>query len=185
MNIVQLTAENLPQYRYALAALMIDAIKNNMTTAFQNSRGMQRHQDAERYFHSLRDQMARHDLLMWIAIIDSSLVGSVQMGICQRPDGQNRAEVLQLLVHSGVQHEKIGQRLMQALEQKAESHQRGLLYLDVIAGSSAEEFYRSHGYHYLGELPDYALCSDGHSHPSAIYYKRLRTGSAENVVSSY
>lgn len=185
MNIVQVTAETLPLYRQALATLMIDAVKNNMTSAFQRSQGMQQYQDAERYFHSLRNQMARHELLLWIAVLESVVVGSVQLNICQRPDGQNRAEVLQLLVHSSAQREGIGRRLMQTLEHKAESYQRGLLYLDVIAGSAAENFYRAHGYHYLGELPDYALCADGHPHPGAIYYKRLRTSPAENVATSY
>ena len=103
MNIVQLTAETLPLYRQALAALMVEAVKNNMTSAFQHSQKMQQYQDAERYFHSLRNKMARHELLLWIAVIDSVVVGSVQLNICQRPDGQNRAEVLQLLVHSNAQ----------------------------------------------------------------------------------
>ncbi|QCP58058.1 GNAT family N-acetyltransferase [Pantoea sp. SO10] len=185
MNIVQLTAETLPLYRQALAALMVEAVKNNMTSTFQHSQKMQQYQDAERYFHSLRNKMARHELLLWIAVIDSVVVGSVQLNICQRPDGQNRAEVLQLLVHSNAQREGIGRRLMQTLEHKAESYQRGLLYLDVIADSAEEIFYRAHGYRYLGELPDYALCADGHPHPGAIYYKRLRTSPAENVATSY
>jgi hypothetical protein len=74
---------------------------------------------------------------------------------------------------------------MQEIEKKAENYQRGWLYLDVITGSSAQKFYRSYGNYYLGELPDYALCADGHPHPGIIYYKRLRTDSAENVATSH
>lgn len=73
MNIVQITAETLPRYRQALAALMIDAEKNNMTSAFQHSQKVKQYQDAERYFHSLHNQMARHELLLWIAIIATRL----------------------------------------------------------------------------------------------------------------
>lgn len=185
MNIVQLNADTLPRYRQDLASLMINVIKTNMTSSLHYSHGIRQHQDAERYFHSLRGHMARHDLMLWIAITDTQVVGSVQLSICQRPDGQNRAEVLQLLIHPCAQHKDIGQRLMQALEDKAERCHRSLLFLDVIAGSTIENFYRSHGYHYLGELPDYALCANGHPQPGAIYYKRLHTNPAENVVTSY
>lgn len=185
MNIVQLNADTLPRYRHALAALMIDVLQSNTTSAFQHSHVIQQHRDAERYFHSLRAPMARHELMLWIAVCDSIVVGSVQLSICQRPDGQNRAEVLQLLMHSSAQCEGIGRKLMQVLEQKAQSCHRGLLYLDVIAGSTTENFYRAHGYHFLGELPDYAFCGDGHPQPGAIYYKRLPTSSAENVVTSH
>lgn len=185
MNIVQLNAETLPRYRKALAALMIDAIQHNMAAAFHSSHGQQAYQDAERYFHSLRDGMARHELLMWVALTDNGVAGSVQLSICQRPDGRNRAEVLHLLVHSTAQREGIGRELMNRLESEAESYQRSLLYLDVLAGSPIEHFYRAHGYHYLGELPDYALCAEGHPHPGAIYYKRLRASAAETVTTSY
>ncbi|MGC4087368.1 MAG: GNAT family N-acetyltransferase [Polyangiaceae bacterium] len=185
MNIVLLNAATLPRYRHALAALMIDAIAHNMTPSFRQSRGLEQQQIAERYFHSLRDRLARHELLLWVALNDSGLVGSVQLSICQRPDGQNRAEVLHLLVHSQTRREGIGHKLMQALEQKAEACHRGLLYLDVMAGSPAEAFYRAQGYHYLGELPDYSLRADGHPHPGVIYYKRLRVSAPETAMTTY
>ncbi|ORM59400.1 GNAT family N-acetyltransferase [Pantoea rodasii] len=185
MNIVQLNAETLPRYRQALGALMVDAIQHNMTSAFHPSQGRQRYQDAERYFHSLRDGLARHERLLWVALTDIGVAGSVQLSICQRPDGQNRAEVLHLLVHSEAQREGIGRQLMHKLEEQAGRCARGLLYLDVLAGSPVEAFYRAQGYHYLGELPDYALRADGHPHPGAIYYKRLRTCPAETAATSY
>lgn len=185
MNIFLLNAATLPRYRHALAALMIDAISHNMTSPFRQSSRQEQHQAAERYFHGLRDRLARHELLLWVALNESGLVGSVQLSICQRPDGQNRAEILHLLVHSQARRERIGFKLMQVLEQKAEACHRGLLYLDVMAGSPAEAFYRTQGYHYLGELPDYSLRADGHPHPGAIYYKRLRPGAPEDASSTY
>ena len=111
--------------------------------------------------------------MLWVARDEDGVVGSVQLELCQKPNGKNRAEIQKLLVHSRTRRAGIGRLLIQLLEQSALSQQRGLLYLDTQAGSSAEAFYRALGYRHLGELPDYACTPDGYYHPTAIYYKRL------------
>jgi hypothetical protein len=50
---------------------------------------------------------------------------------------------------------------MNALEQAALQHKRGMLYLDTEAGSVAEDFYKALGYTRAGEIPDYACDPSG------------------------
>ncbi|MNH14090.1 Acetyltransferase [compost metagenome] len=104
---------------------------------------------------------------------DEEVLGSVQLGLCQKPNGLNRAEVQKLLVHSEARRRGLGQQLMQVLELTAQQKKRGLLYLDTEAGSAAEAFYRSQGYTKAGEIPQYACGPDGTYRATALYYKLI------------
>lgn len=52
----------------------------------------------------------------------------MQLELCQKPNGRNRAEVVKLLVHSRARRNGVGQALMKSLEHAALQQQRGLLY---------------------------------------------------------
>lgn len=170
MKIMMLTAATLPVYRSQLAELLMDAVAHNALTDYQP---IQNREEAASYFHSLRDGLAKGERLLWVACDQNGVVASIQLEICARPDGRNRAEVQQLLVHSRARRKGAGKRLLTVLEQEAIHRQRGLLYLDTLAGTPAEAFYRSQGYSCLGELPDYACLAEGYYCPAVIYYKRL------------
>ncbi|HEJ9060546.1 TPA: GNAT family N-acetyltransferase [Serratia fonticola] len=170
MKIVLINAATLPIYRAELAQLLTDAVTHGASVGYDTQIP---HEDAESYFHSLRPALAKGELLLWIARDESGVIGTVQLALCQKPNGRNRAEVQKLLVHSRARRNGVGQALMKALEKMALEIRRGLLYLDTQAGSAAEGLYRSLGYRCLGEIPDYAAAPDGYYHPTAIYYKRL------------
>ncbi|WP_263059642.1 GNAT family N-acetyltransferase [Pectobacterium sp. F1-1] len=165
-----LNAATLPVYREELASLLIDAVEKGASVGYQSPL---HHKEAMEYFHGLQASVANGDRILWAARDEEGIVGSVQLELCQKPNGRNRAEIQKLLVHSRVRRAGIGRQLIQLLEKHALFQQRGLLYLDTQAGSPAEAFYRAMGYHHLGELPDYACTPDGYYHPTAIYYKRL------------
>ncbi|WP_025123277.1 MULTISPECIES: GNAT family N-acetyltransferase [unclassified Serratia (in: enterobacteria)] len=170
MKIVLINAATLPIYRAELARLLTDAVTHGASVGYDTQIP---HEDAESYFHSLRPALAKGELLLWIARDDSGVIGTVQLALCQKPNGRNRAEVQKLLVHSRARRNGVGQALMKTLEKTALEIHRGLLYLDTQAGSGAEALYRLLGYRCLGEIPDYAAAPDGCYHPTAIYYKRL------------
>ncbi|MCV9880620.1 GNAT family N-acetyltransferase [Brenneria izbisi] len=170
MKIVSLNVATLPVYRGELADLLVDAVAKGASIGYQSQVS---HEEAESYFHSLRPSIAKGERMLWIARDFEGVVGSIQLELCQKSNGQNRAEIQKLLVHSHARRMGVGRKLMQVLEKTALQQQRGLLYLDTQAGSPAEMFYRTLGYRYLGELPDYACTPDGYYHPTAIYYKRL------------
>lgn len=171
MKIVLLNASTLPIYRSDLASLLIDAVSHGASIGY-DTRTLSR-EDAEAYFHNLRPAIAKGTLLLWIARDEVGIVGTIQLDLCQKPNGLNRAEVQKLLVHSRSRRSGIGHKLVIAMENTAIQLHRGLLYLDTQAGSPAESFYRTQGYRRMGEIPDYACTPDGCYHPTAIYFKRL------------
>jgi len=170
MKIVQLNAATLPVYRNELAQLLIDAVAQGASVGYTDTLTLEEAQD---YIHTLRDGMVKNHRLVWIARDQRGMIGSIQLDLCMKPNGQNRAEIQKLLVHSQVRRQGIGKALMAVLERAAQDRLRGLLYLDTQSGSTAEAFYRTLGYRCLGEIPDYACTPDGYYHPTAIYYKRL------------
>lgn len=170
MKIVLLNDTTLPVYRTELADLLLDAVTHGASVGYEMPLT---HETAASYFHGLRTSLAEGERLLWIARDQQGIVGSVQLELCQKANGLNRAEVQKLLVHSRIRRQGIGRRLLSVLERTAFELNRGLLHLDTQAGSPAEAFYRTQGYRYLGEIPDYASAPDGCYHPTAIYYKRL------------
>ncbi|CNF23815.1 putative acetyltransferase [Yersinia nurmii] len=171
MKIVLLNAATLPIYRNELALLLIDAVTHGASIGYSSQRLPA--EEAEQYFHSLRPAIAARELMLWIARDKSGVVGTIQLSLCQKANGLNRAEVQKLLVHSRCRRMGIGQKLMHEVEETAYQLHRGLLYLDTQTGSSAESFYRAQGYRCIGEIPDYACTPNGSYHPTSIYYKRL------------
>ncbi|PEH55150.1 GNAT family N-acetyltransferase [Yersinia kristensenii] len=171
MKIVLLNAATLPIYRSELASLLIDAVSHGASIGY-NTRTLSQ-EEAESYYHGLRTAITKGTLLLWIARDDAGIVGTIQLDLCQKLNGLNRAEVQKLLVHSRSRRAGIGHKLIIEMEKMAVQLRRGLLYLDTEAGSPAESFYRAQGYRCMGEIPDYACTPDGHYHPTVIYFKRL------------
>nr|WP_302056163.1 GNAT family N-acetyltransferase [Pseudomonas sp. SBB6] len=153
-----------------MVALLLDAVQHGASVGFLADIDAQQ---AEGYFEEVRQRLVSGELLLWVVGKDKEVLGSVQLGLCLKPNGLNRAEVQKLLVHSAARRRGLGQQLMQALELVARQKQRGMLYLDTEAGSEAEAFYRSLGYSKAGEIPDYACGPDGVYRATALYYKLL------------
>lgn len=85
-----INAATLPIYRDELARLLTDAVAHGASVDYDT---LISHEDAESYFHSLRPALAKGELLPRIARDDSGIIGTVQLELCQKPNGRNRAEV--------------------------------------------------------------------------------------------
>ncbi|KJK09114.1 MULTISPECIES: GNAT family N-acetyltransferase [Pseudomonas] len=166
----RVTHESLAHYRDGLVALLLDAVRQGASVGFLEDIDAQQ---ANSYFDEVKQRLANGELLLWVVSKDEEVLGSVQLGLCQKPNGLNRAEVQKLLVHSEARRRGLGQQLMQVLELTAQQKKRGLLYLDTEAGSAAEAFYRSQGYTKAGEIPQYACGPDGTYRATALYYKLI------------
>jgi acetyltransferase len=173
MNPAQLrrvTAESFAHYRQGLATLLLDAVQHGASVGFMADL------DAEQAYawcDGLKNELEQGSLLLWVIVENEQVLASTQLVLCQKANGLNRAEVQKLLVRPQARRRGLGQQLMQALEQSARQHKRGLLYLDTEAGSPAEAFYSALGYTRVGELPDYCQSPDGRYTPTAIYFKTL------------
>ncbi len=104
---------------------------------------------------------------------DGSLTGIVVLDLAGQPNGQHRAEVTKLMVHSSARRQGLGARLLAEVEDVARERGRRLLVLDTVPGSDAERLYRRHGWIEVGVIPDFALLPDGDPAPTVVFYKRL------------
>jgi len=173
MNPAQLrrvNTESFAHYRSGLIDLLLDAVRQGASVGFLADLDAQQ---ARTYFDGVQHELEKGSLLLWVVVRDEEVVASVQLGLCQKPNGLNRAEVQKLLVSSTARRRGLGQQLMQALELAARQHKRGLLYLDTEANSDTEAFYRAMDYTRVGELPDYCATPDGRYKATAIYFKTL------------
>lgn len=173
MNPAQLrrvTAESFAHYRDGLATLLIETVRNGASVGFMADIDTAQ---AWRWCDGLRPDVADGSLLLWVVVEDEQVIATAQLALCQKPNGLNRAEVQKLMVLPRVRGRGLGRQLMAAIEQAANKHRRGLLFLDTEADSPAEAFYQALGYTRVGELPDYCATPDGRYRPTAIYFKTL------------
>lgn len=170
LTIERLAAADFERYRAGLTALLLDAVGHGASVGFLADLDQA---EANTYFDQVLAGLSDGSLLLWVAVEDDRVLGSVQLGLCQKRNGLNRAEVQKLLVLASAQRRGIARALMQRLEGAAAELPRGLLYLDTEAGSDAEPFYQALGYTSIGGLPDYACGPDGTYRANAIYYKTL------------
>ncbi|HRF48789.1 MAG TPA: GNAT family N-acetyltransferase [Anaerolineales bacterium] len=126
---------------------------------------------AEAYWREVALAAEDGRTLVWGALLEGRVVGSVQLALEGRANGTHRAEVAKLMVDPGVRRRGIGLALMRALEAEALARSRTTLVLDTRAGDPSEALYRSLGYQRLGEIPCYARSADGALHATAIHYK--------------
>ncbi|MEX5591719.1 GNAT family N-acetyltransferase [Pseudomonas orientalis] len=166
----RVNAESFAHYRLGLIELLLDAVQHGASVGFMADFD---EPQAREYLNGVQAGIEDASLLLWVVVREEQVVASVQLALCQKANGLNRAEVQKLLVHSSARRHGLGQQLMNTLELAARQNKRGLLYLDTEAGSGAEAFYRSLHYTKVGELPDYCQSPDGRYSPTAIYFKTL------------
>jgi acetyltransferase len=131
-QVVRVTAQSFAQYRDDLIVLLLDAVGHGASVGFMNDLDQPQ---ASRYFNEVHAQLEQGNLLLWVLVEDQRVLASVQLALCQKANGLNRAEVQKLLVLNEVRRRGLGQVLIHALEQGARELKRGLLHLDTEAGS--------------------------------------------------
>jgi GNAT superfamily N-acetyltransferase len=129
--------------------------------------------DARHYWQGIFAEMDREQRYLVAAIVDGSLMGTVQLHPATMPNGSHRAEVAKLFVHRQARRQGIGFKLMQAVEQAAREIGRKLLVLDTRKGDPSEQLYTRIGYERAGEIPRYARAASGELHDTVLFYKEL------------
>ncbi|WP_417661713.1 GNAT family N-acetyltransferase [Pseudomonas sp.] len=162
--------ESFAHYRQGLIDLLFDAVRHGASVGFMADIT---DDEARDYINSVQADVNAGDLLLWVVVDSEQVLPCVQLALCLKANGRNRAEVQKLLVLHQARRHGLGQQLMQALEQEAIKQNRGLLYLDTEAGSGAELFYRTQGFQRVGELPNYCQSPDGRYSATAIYFKTI------------
>ncbi len=113
------------------------------------------------------------DVLLWTAMIDGQLVGSVQVHLAAKANAVHRAEVAKLMVHPDYRRRGIGERLMGVAEEACKNEGRSLIVLDTRESDPSNALYKKLGYIMAGHIPGYARSSSGSLDGTVIYYKPL------------
>lgn len=153
-----------------LRALLLDAVAHGASVGFVMPLADSM---ADAYWRGVAEAVEAGSRVLLAIWREQVLVGTVQLDLCMKPNGGNRAEVQKLLVHSGARRGGVATRLMAAAEMQALALRRGLLFLDTEAGSDAESLYARLGYTRVGELPEYCATPNGVWRATAIWYKTL------------
>ena len=134
MKIVLLNAATLPIYRDELTPLLLEADTSDSAP------------EAEAFFHELRAALSRNQRLLWIARDEHGVIRTVQLDLDAEKPSDQCGTVSTLVVDSTARRRGVGKQLMRELENTAFTLRRGLLSLDIEAGTPAEAFYRAQGY---------------------------------------
>jgi acetyltransferase len=167
-DIQKLTAAEGRDVLLQLVALLQDAVHGGASIGFTQPLPAE---VAERYWHDIFREVEQGSRILLATRREGVVVGSVQLGLCTRPNGLHRAEVQKLFVHTRWRRQGIARALMAAVEQEARAVRRSLLYLDTEPHKPAAAMYEQTGWIRVGEIPGYACSPDGHLHGTVFFYR--------------
>src|SRR4030095_4341966 len=113
-DIERLTADQARVLLSALVALLKDTVDDGASVGFLRPLSTEL---AEVYWREVIRDVSEQSRILLVARRDGIVVGSVQLGLCTKPNGVHRAEVQKLLVHTGSRRRGIGRQLMAAIEE--------------------------------------------------------------------
>ena len=163
------------QWLPALADLLVDGVHHGASLGFLAP--LSRHTALDHWLGVLGRLSPLEQL--WIACDqrpdgrDGQLLGALQMTLCEGADAHHRGELRRLMVHSRHRNRGITSQLICRAEVAAAQAGRSLLVAQVPAGSQIESIADHLGWQRAGEIPDFAACSEGRRHSSAMVFKRL------------
>jgi acetyltransferase len=143
MKILLLDAQACDVMRAQLADLLLDAVAYGAFSSI--ALGLDSRQ-AHGYWQDVRAGVAAGTRRLLAASHDGTLIGTVQLDLCQRPDGHRRADVQALMVHSRARRRGIGSVLLRAAEAEARTLGRDALHFAAEPGSGAQALIDDLGY---------------------------------------
>lgn len=170
MVIRRLTAESARAAQLRLAVLLQDAVHNGASVGYLAPLS---DADALAYWDAIMPTLATPQRILLVAEVDEEIAGTVQLVLETRPNGDHRAEVSKLLVHTAYRRRGIARALMQHIEAEARAAGRTLLVLDTQTGEPAEDLYARLGYARTGIVPAYARFPDGRLGATTFMHKLL------------
>ncbi|KOP82671.1 GNAT family N-acetyltransferase [Cytobacillus solani] len=159
-----------------LSELLIKVVEHGASVGFLSPLS---NFEASKYWEKV---LNNEEILLFAAIKDNRIVGSVQLHLCTKQNGIHRAEIAKLMTHPNFQRSGIGRRLMENVEERAKQEERSLLMLDTREGDPSNRLYKSLGYELAGRIPNYAKSSNGEWDASIFYYKTMDDKHCPNKI---
>jgi Sortase and related acyltransferases len=179
MTIAELDPDGYVAAIPGLALLVIDAVAGGASVNFMAG---VTEQEATAWWTGRIPEIADGSTTAFVASLPDetgqggpgAIVGSTLLIRSRNANSPHRAEIGKVLVQRTARRRGLGRALMLATEERARADGRWLLILDTEAGSAADAFYRSLGWHELGTMPNHAYRSDGVLAPTTYFWKDLR-----------
>jgi acetyltransferase len=170
ITVTQLTTEQATDLLPALIPLLQDVVDAGASIGFLPPLSSA---EAAAYWQKVIAELPDGHRLLFGAWVDGVLVGSAQLALESRRNGDHRGEVQKVMVHPNQRRRGIGRALMMAVEAAARQAERTLLVLDTRQGDAGELLYRRLGYVQAGIIPHYARNGDGGFDNTVLYYRLL------------
>jgi len=166
-----LTAEATRREQASLVALLQNVVDDGASVGFLPPLSAD---EASRYWDGVAAAVGEGGRLLWVSRDPGGdIAGSVQLDLERRANGDHRAELAKLMVHTEARRRGIARSLMLAAEAEARRRGRTTLFLDTRLGDPSEILYRSLGWEFAGSIPRYARSANGALDANAIYYRLL------------
>jgi ribosomal protein S18 acetylase RimI-like enzyme len=149
-----------------LSVLLITTVENGASIGFLSPINIT---DANNYWKTVLGP----EVILLVAKSNNKIVGSIQLHLCSKQNGNHRAEIAKLMTHPDFRRKGIGRLLMQKAEEIAKHEDRSLLVLDTREGDPSNNLYTSLGYVRAGRIPNYAKSPNGELAATIFYYKEL------------
>lgn len=134
--------------------------------------------EALNFWEDLLPAIQRGERLVFAAMDDGRIVGTVQLLLNTPPNGAHRAELAKLLVSPDERRRGVARALLRKAERVALASGRNLIVLDTRQDGPAEALFRSSGYQTVGVIPGYATTTRGALAATTVMYKSLEDSPA-------
>lgn len=171
MEILRVNANFAENMLPGLADLLKDSVDSGASVGFLPPLSLE---VATAYWEDILNSLDGVRVLL-IAQDGEQIAGSVQIYLEPRANGNHRAEIQKLMVHTDHRRKGIGRQLMQAAEAIVHDYGRTLIVLDTRPGDIAEGLYTQMGYQTAGFIPQYARSADGSLDATVFMYRILES----------
>ncbi|MBT9289332.1 GNAT family N-acetyltransferase [Hyphomicrobiaceae bacterium 22] len=159
-----------PETVAALADLLIETVARGGSVSFMHPLARA---DAEAFWSGSLAAAGRGERVVFGAFVGDRLAGTVTLLLDCPPNQPHRGEIAKMMTAVAHRRRGIGRALLDAAEQVAVARGRTLLVLDTATDEGAAWLYEKAGFHFAGEIPDYALKPHGGLTGTRIYWKRI------------
>lgn len=155
------------RYLTGLTELLVKVVDEGASIGFLPPLGKS---EAAAYWSGVKQS---DEEILFAALIDDKVVGTVQLHLCTKPNGSHRAEIAKLMTDRTIRRKGLGRLLMKTAEERAQKENRRLLVLDTREGDPSNHLYQSMGYTAAGKIPNFAQSANGQLDATIFYYKNI------------
>jgi GNAT superfamily N-acetyltransferase len=168
MEIIAVT--DTPAIRAGLRDLLVDVVDNGGAVHFMAPLAPE---VAASFWDGALTSMARDERLIFAALDDGLLVGTVSVILKSPPNAPHRAEIAKMMTLSTHRRRGIARALLRHAEHAGLKRGKTLLTLDTAAEGGSSALYESEGFVFVGAIPGYAYWPHDGLCATHFYYKHV------------